>query len=414
MKTFVLLSVVAACASAHEHGVAGGGDDHGGADASVDSPTDAGDPPTHAAAACHVTSPTAVGGTEYSAPIIAWTGTEHLFVARDVTTQGYPMIFVRYAQDGTRTGKTTLGAGGTAAVYPVAAALASPTSLGLVVTNAQNQAQFQTIDPTTGVSSMPTAITTNASFGDSRMLWNGADYVINWDGVAGAGIARITPAAALLSPTPSVTTWSDPDGSIAWSGSEIGYVGNCPDATQPLGFSRIAPDGTLLTPSALDLPEVTADPDHAPTESVPSATAMVWTGSAYVIAYLRRKTNTVELVSVSPSGVKNGPPVVVDSDIYQDANGVDLAWNGHDLAVAWSKVPAGQLTPDVYVRRYSSALVAHAPATKVTDNSHRQYDHASWGARHVRIVWSDDEYTVVYNDYAGAATPQLYFQSVCD
>ncbi|MBK6697351.1 MAG: hypothetical protein IPG50_34950 [Myxococcales bacterium] len=193
------------------------------------------------------------------------------------------------------------------------------------------------------------------------------------------------------------------DATLAPLGSEIaltdpGYAGTSPQVVSSgkefaivwlrggaVHMTRVGLDGTHLTPTPL----VVADGAKYPRAFVRA----VWTGASYTLLF-ETDSGELALAAISETGASLAAPVVVTKLAkHSDGTGLDLAWNGTDLAAAWVDDSAPPAAP-LFVRRYTPSLTPHGPAAKVAD-----------AAATPRLAWAGDEYVVTFGST---------LQSVCD
>jgi hypothetical protein len=124
---------------------------------------------------------------------------------------------------------------------------------------------------------------------------------------------------------------------VAWTGSELGYAwqAGAPWSTN-LRWSRFSATGTWITPIVYLTDGVNTS----------HQSALAWTGSTFGASWneVAGSVGTLKLVQVGPTGVIDGAPVqVTTSDVKTDTGTQKMVWTGTAYGVAWIEDTTSQV-----------------------------------------------------------------------
>jgi hypothetical protein len=183
------------------------------------------------------------------------------------------------------------------------------------------------------------AVRLTSSAGASRVpeiAWNGSEYGVVWEDERNGGdqeiyFTRVSAAGTKIGPDVRLTTFPgqslDPE--IAWSGAHYGIAWHDDGwVNMEIGFMTIDATGAIVTAPV----RLTED------SSVSEGADIVWTGSAYGIAWRDSRTGNgdIYLAVVRPDGTK-----VSGDDQVTDTVGISIqpaiAWSGTAFGIAWKE-----------------------------------------------------------------------------
>ena len=203
------------------------------------------------------------------------------------------------------------------------------------------------------------------------------------DGIICAGACyppQLQGASVALDGTgPDVTSFMQVNS--VWTGSELGVVwihsSNTTSPTNQLRFGRFDAAGAPLSPVV------------ALSSQGASMPSLVWTGSAYAVAWLLQSSPTsIWLSRIDASGQLIGTEVKVAGS-GANVTMPSLAWNGSGYGLAWSdsRFPYDN---EIFFERLTAAGARIGDELRVTTGSRGAYD--------PRLLWTGSLYGLAWDD----------------
>lgn len=186
--------------------------------------------------------------------------------------------------------------------------------------------------------------------------WDGANWIVAWDGSGPIAVARVSPSGTMLPGSPfavNAGTWSMLEPAVAslGAGALVGWADSRnvvspigPDSTDLYGVV-VAPSGTLSTNRALQL--------SPPAQTRPSVAGNA--ASGYLVTFLSETSGTASVMAqrVDAEGAPLDPQPVVVASGTRWVRDPAVAFDGSTWLVAWEVAtdawPPGSGT--VYARR---------------------------------------------------------------
>jgi hypothetical protein len=222
------------------------------------------------------------------------------------------------------------------------------------------------------------------------IAWSGDSYMTAYTGTVSSKLhvftSHLAPDGTKLSPEArfTVTTADSAGGVLAWTGAEYGIVWDDRRDDWETYFNRMNAAGEKLGPDQL----------VSPGDGVWSlATALVWTGSEYVIAYQDQGDLFPDFnlfaQRLDVDGKPIGGNVSIEKEQSENASiGVGLG----TLGIAWTHTEAGH--HDVFFRVFDRKLNPVAKRVRLTSDS--------VSGQSPTVVWNRDHYVVAWYDGDGS------------
>jgi len=230
-------------------------------------------------------------------------------------------------------------------------------------------------------------VTNNPSFSLSpALVWTGSEYGVAWEDLRDGNLeiyfARIDAAGTKIGSDVRVTTAAADSryASLVWAGGAYGVAWtDGRDGNNEIYFARIDAAGSKIG-SDLRVTNAASDSTYA---------SLVWTGSAYGVAWQDNRDGNYEiyLARIDAAGNKIGADVRVTNNA-SGSGSPSLAWTGSEYGVAWDDLRDGNY--EIYVARLDAAGSKIGPDARVTNSP--SYSGLP------SLVWTGSEYGVAWRD----------------
>jgi hypothetical protein len=223
------------------------------------------------------------------------------------------------------------------------------------------------------------------------LVWTGSEYGVAWADWKSSGasfeiyFARLDTSGNKIGGDSSVSD-SGPwpayayNPSLVWTGLEYGVAWqDFRDGNWEIYFARLDASGTRI------------GQDSKVSNSTVDALepSLVWTGSAYGVAWIDRRDGSDEIyfARLDAVGNKIGTDVRVTSTTI-DSNLPSLAWTGSEYGVAWEAYP--EVAAEIYFARLDAAGSRIGDEVRITSALESSHD--------ASLVWTGAEYGLAWWD----------------